>query len=75
MVVMVGVSLLTVEGLLGAEEAVLAAFGDSSVSSVVELVAEASEHAEPWLVREAYWALVSRNRIAVDAAGVVILVE
>jgi hypothetical protein len=44
---MVGVSLLTVEGLLVAEEAVLAAFGNSSVSSVMELVAEASEHAEP----------------------------
>jgi hypothetical protein len=72
--VMVGVSLLTVEGLRVAEEAVLAAFGVSRTCSVVELIGEASEHAEPWLVREAYWALVSRNRIAVTASGVAALV-
>lgn len=53
------------------EQAIVDAFDDSKMSTVVEVMSLASRTRPASLVREAYWELVSEGLLVPSASGVV----
>lgn len=52
-----------------AEQAIVEAFAGSDTSTIVAVVDAASQRQPAYLVREAYWDLVTRGRIVPTADG------